>query len=73
MSVVLRADELPVLHLDATADRDDIRAADNRPVFEGRVIDVHLLRFCGDNATRVWIEHDEIGVRTDLNRAFLWK
>src|ERR1041385_5987111 len=65
--------EFSVPYGDFAAHGDGARTALEGPALEGAVIHVRHLRFRGDHAAIVRVEHDEIGVGAGLDRAFAWE
>src|SRR5260221_13732495 len=64
------ADEFPIAHCNLATHGYDARLAFDLPAFEGAVIDGHRLRRGGNRAAIIRIEHDEIRVAADGDRAF---
>src|SRR4029079_15808370 len=69
LAASLFADEFAIADLNFAADGSGFDPADDGEVFEGGIIDVHLLRLGGDCALMVGIENHQVGIRAGLDRS----
>src|SRR4030088_847991 len=67
------ADELSLADGNFSAYHDNVRSAFELPAFEGAVIYIHDVRLCRNRSLILWIEDDEIGIRSNLDGAFARK